>query len=273
MAGAVDALSSLVPLLAAPELFDYPQFVSVKTPENSGAVAAYEGYIRPFSDDQTARHVLRAIDAGEPLQIVGGRLHVDASHLRRHPFEDFLADMTLPCTTLVLDFEGTEHPRAFLTKPVMLPKLSQCPHIRPDKSVMIDGRLQPALCVYSGSLFRYMPDGSRLEQFLDQVATYLAKYLIWLKTRMLFRDFPWVGRQFVYRRKPNEPVTNLDLFESPSVYWDGYWSGQSAPAGTAAHLATINRRDECWCWSGKPYQECCRPKEFMQIEKIRLPPN
>ena len=272
MAGVVDAFLSLVPLPAVPELSDYPQFVSVKTPEKSGAVAAYEGYLRPFSDDQTARHVLRAIDAGVPLQIVGGRLHVDASNLRKHPFEDFLVDMTFPCTTLVLDFEGTEHPRAFLTKPAMLPRLSQCHHIRPDKSVMIEGRLQPALCVYSGSLFRYMPDRSRLEQFLDQIATYLAKYLIWLKTRMLFRDIPGVARQFIYCRKPTEPITNIDLIKSPSVYWDGYWPGQSAPAGTVAHLDTINRRDECWCWSGKPYQECCRPKE-LRMEKMILPPN
>lgn len=270
MAGSVDALSSLVSPPAAPELSDYPQFVSVEAPEQSRAIAAFEGYIRPFTDDQTARHVLRAIEKGIPLQIAGGRLHVDASHLRKHPFEDFLTDMALPCTVLILDFEGTEHPRAFLTKPVMLPRLSQCPHIRPDKSVMIDGHLQPALCVYSGSLFQYMPDRSRLEQFLDQVATYLAKHLIWLMTRMLFRDIPGGARQFVYRRKPNEPVTNLDLIKSPNVYWDGYWPGQSAPAGTAEHLATISRRDECWCWSGKLYQECCRPKEFTRMKKTPL---
>jgi hypothetical protein len=262
MAAAIASPISPMPLEAAPEISDYPQFVSCDIPIESGATRAYRGFIRPFSDDQTAREVLRAIEADIPLQISGGRLSVETVPARKHPFEAYLTAMMVPFTIMVLEFEGTEHPRAFLLSPRMVLRLSMCPHIRTDKPASIDGRPEPALCVYSGSVFHYRAERDRLEQFLDQTATYLAKYLIWLRTRMLFRPTGNWTRQFVYKRKPDEPVTEFDLMHSREVYWDGYWPGLSAPSGPAQHLATIKRNDECWCWSGKMYEECCRPKDI-----------
>lgn len=50
-------------------------------------------------------------------------------------------------------------------------------HLRSDKSVAVDGRLLPALCVYSGNLIRFEEGRSRLEQFLDQTTTYGGSYL------------------------------------------------------------------------------------------------
>jgi hypothetical protein len=270
MTALVDPHMSLVPLPAAPGLSDYCQFAAVEIPQGSEAIAAYQGYIRPFSDDQAALHFLRAIENNLPVEVTGGRLYVDASHLPRHPFEEFLIDMAVPLTTLVLEFEGGEHPRSFLIDPRMRPRLNRPSHIRTDKSLMIDGQSHPALCIYSGSLFRFTSSRSRLEQFLDQTATYLAKYLIWLRTRMLFRPLGSWTRQFVYRRKPLEPVTEFDLALSRDVYWDGYWPGPSAPMGPPQHLATIKREDECWCWSGRRYGECCRPRDLELNKKLRL---
>ena len=250
---------------AALGLSDYSQFTTAEIPPRTLAIAAHTGYLRPFSDDETARHFLRASERNLPVEITGGRLHVDASGLPRHPLEDFLTDMAIPCTILVLEFDGTEHPRAFLTNPRMQPRLNQPSHIRSDKSIVIDGKVYPALCVYSGSLFRYSDERSRLEQFLDQTTTYIAKYIIWLRTRMLFRSaLADGGREFVYKRKPNEPVSEIDTLLSRKVHWDGYWPGPSAPSGAAQHLATIKRNDECWCWSGKRYGECCRPKDLVR---------
>jgi len=270
MAAAVYSPISPVPLEAAPEISDYPQFVLCDIPVESRATRAYKGFIRPFSNDQTAREVLRAIEADIPLQISGGRLSVETAPGRKHPFEVYLTAMALPFTIMVLEFEGTEHPRAFLVSPRMALRFSLCPHIRIDKSTFIDGRPEPALCIYSGSIFHYGTDRHRLEQFLDQTATYLARYLIWLRTRQLLRPSPDGTRQFVYKRKPHEPVTEFDLMHSREIYWDGFWPGPSAPSGPAQHLATIKRKDECWCWSGKTYEECCRPKDVDRNKHLTL---
>lgn len=270
MAAPTQTGTTPMPSRAALELSDYWQFTSGEAPPRTFAIGAHTGYIRPFSNDEAARHFLRASKRDLPVEIAGGRLHVDASGLPRHPLEDFLIDMAIPCTILVLEFDGTVHPRAFLTNPRIQPRLSQPSHIRSDRSISIDGKVYPALCVYSGSLFRYSEERSRLEQFLDQTTTYIAKYLIWLRTRMLFcSGFVYGGREFVYKRKPNEPVSEIDTLLSRNVYWDGYWPGPSAPSGPAQHLATINRDDECWCWSGNRYDDCCRPKDLARTKLAR----
>ena len=250
---------------AAPEPGDYAQFAPCALPPQSGAVQAWRGFIRPFSCDEEARAVLRALDENRPLEVSAGRLSVMDTGQRKHPLEDYLVAMALPCTIVVLEFEAPEHPRAFLLDPPIVPGLSSCMHLRIDKSIVIDGRLFPALCVYSGNLFQFEKGRSRLEQFLDQTTTYVAKYLIWLRTRMLFRDLGDGQREFVFRRKPQEPVTEIDLLLARNVRWDGYWPGPAAPTGPSAHLATIKRRDECWCWSGKRYQDCCRSMDQSRL--------
>jgi Protein of unknown function (DUF3892) len=251
------------PPFAAAARHDYQQFVRVDVPEGSGAIEAYRGFIRPFSDDENARHVLRALEADAPLIVSSGRLDVDVSGLPRTSWEDFLVDMAVPCTVLVLGFAGPEHHRAFLVDPELRPRLSRNHHVRMDRSLLIDGRLYPALCVYSGSLFHYSTGSDRLEQFLDQTATYLAKHLIWLRTRMLFRSVqghhvPEVAR----RRRPGDGVAEVALLLSTDLYWDGYWPGQTAPAGPSQHLATVRRDDECWCWSGRRYGDCHRERDL-----------
>lgn len=228
---------------------------------------AFRGFIRPFSDNHTACDVLRAIEANVPLHTSGGRLSAEAPHLQRHSFEDYLIEMAVPFTILVLEFDGTEHPRAFLAEPRMVPRFSMCPHIRTDKSVRINGLLEPALCVYSGSCFKYEAGRDRLEQFLDQTTTYMAKYLIWLRTRQLFRHSDYGTRQFVYKRKPDEPVSEIETLLSRNIYWDGYWPGRCAPFGSTQHLATIKRGDECWCWTGKRYADCCRSRDMAECRR------
>ena len=267
MAATANLLPFSAPPKAAPDLLDYARIVACSVPEKSGASRAYKGFIRPFSDDATAQRVLRAFEDGIPLQVSGGRLDVELPHTRNHGLDAYLVDMALPFTVLVLESDDTPHPRAYLTEPRMRPRLNWPTHIRADKSVSIDGNPHPALCVYSGALFKYTSERSRLEQFLDQTATYLAKYLIWLRTRQLFRPYRDGTRQFEYRRGPQEAVTGIELLHSLNVYWDGYWPGPSAPSSPAQHLATIKPADECWCWTGHPYGECCRPKDLANSKR------
>lgn len=270
----MDATANLYPFsappTAAPDLSDYAQFVACSVPENSGANRAFKGFFRPFSDDATARRVLRAIEDSFPLHVSGGRLDVELPNMRNHGLDAYLVDMAVPCTVLVLEFDDTPHPRAYLTEPRMRQRLNWPSHLRVDKSILIGGHPHPALCVYSGALFKYTSERSLLEQFLDQTATYLAKYLIWLRTRQLFRPYVDGTRQFEYRRGPQEAVTGIELLHLPYVYWDGYWPGSSAPSRPEQHLATIKPNDECWCWSAKRYGDCCRPKDLANSSPRRL---
>lgn len=269
MATATHSHSSSAPPPAAPELAEYEeQFAACDVPKNSGAIRAFKGFIRPFSDDQNAREVLRALDENLQLNVWGGRLFAQETQPKKHRLEDFLVSMALPLTVLVLEFPGKQHPRAFLLDPPMTPRFSMSPHLRIDKSVEIDGQMRPALCVYSGNLISYRNDRSRLAQFLDQTATYLAKYLVWLRTRQLYRR-THEGDDPVGKRAPHEPVTDGDVNQSRDLFWNGHWPGPSAPAGPFAHTTTIKPDDECWCWSGEHYGGCCRERELEELRKIR----
>ena len=267
MAAFPDPLSSPAPLPAAPELSDYPQFTACNVPVGSGASKAYQGFIRPFSDDATARRVLQAIEENLRIEVSGGRLDASPPAPKPHPYDKLLIDMAAPCTVLVLEFAGSEHARTFLLHPSMIPRLSQSPHLRRDKSIKIDGASYPALCVYSGSLHQFEDGRSRLEQLLDQTATYLAKYIVWLRTRKLYQRTP-KGPQNVRSKHPVRNPTAADLLGSPHLFYAGYWPGRSAPSGPAAHLTTIGPDDECWCWSGKRYGECCRPQESTIMSEL-----
>lgn len=243
----------------------YPQFNSIAIPEGSGAVRAYRGYIRPFSDDATACLVLRAFHASTAVMIAGGRISADTDDLSPHPIEDFLIDMAEPCTVVVLEFGDNEHPCCYLIDPPMIPRLSENLHVRKDRSLYIEGRLRPALCVYSGSLFKYSSDGNRLRQFLDQLATYLGKHLIWLRSRSLYRR-PTTGSPVLARlRLPGQKLATAEVRFCKKYFLHGYWAGPAAPMSPRQHLATIKPDDECWCWSGKPYGDCCRSKDQAHV--------
>jgi hypothetical protein len=265
VAAAADPLSYPASLNSTPELGDYLQFVECPVPDGSEAVRAYSGFIRPFSDDSTARRVFRAIEGGRALDVCGGRLDADLD-LPSHPLEEFLVDMAVPFSVLALEFSDARRPRAYLLDPPMIPRLSACEHLRPDKSIVVNGVNIPALCVYSGNLLKFANDRNPVEQLLDQTATYLAKYLIWLRSRKLYRRTT-SGTTLVRDRRPNEPVTTVEISRSLDYFWRGYWPGPSAPSGTVGHLNTISPNDECWCWSGKAYGDCCRPRELSYLSE------
>jgi hypothetical protein len=267
MAALPDPLYSPALRGAAPGLSDYQQFTAYTIPDGCGAIAAYKGFIRPFSDDATARRVLQAVEEGRSLQVSGGRVDADLPEQRVHDLDPLLVKVAVPFTVLLLEFPAPERPRAYLLDPPMVHRVSMCSHLRHDKSIEISGRKIPALCVYSGALEKFDPCRSILEQQLDQTATYLAKYLIWLRTRQLFRHSD-AGRQLVRQRRAQRKIDASKVLESPGLFFDGFWPGPSAPSGPFAHLGTIKPDDECWCWSGKLYGECCRARELAEIAEI-----
>ncbi len=247
------------PPTAAPELSDYPQFIACNIPDDSGASRAFQGYIRPFSDDATARRVLQAIEDGIPLKVNGGRLDVELPDRRNHRFDPYLIDMAEPFTVLLLEFPGIERPRSYLLDPPMIPRLSQCSHLRGDRVIHINGKPFPALCIYSGAVQQFDRNSSRLEQQLDQTATFLAKYLIWLKTRALYRRTN-EGPKLVHSRKSHDKITMAEVSRGTDFFWNGYCPGparhqdrrhisrrssliRSAGAGVARLTANVAARE------------------------------
>lgn len=247
---------TLAPANPAPPIPAYPQFFETSIPVRSGATRAYRGYIRPFSDDATAWKVLRALVAEQPLQVSEGRLDSDAAGLPEHELEAYLRCMAEPCTVVVLEFPGKQHPRAYLVNPLPHARESNNHHTWWHETVLIDGISTPQICVYSANQFTYDPTEERLPQFLNQVSTYLAKHLIFLRTRMLHlrKKDGTLGK--VNTRKPWQPINPNLLMYSKKSYLYGTWVGPVAVHGPKEHLLADDPDGECYCNSGAAYRDC-----------------
>ncbi len=271
MAAVTDPLSFPALYSAAPELEIYDQFRSCEVPEKSEASRAYLGFIRPFSEDAIVVRVARALDRDLPVQVDAGRLDVCETGAPPLPFEKLLTRMALPFLVLALEFSDSRRPRTYLVDPPMVPRVSDCEHLRLDKCITVNGVVLPALCVYSGSSLEFTGDRTHVEQVLDQTATYLAKYLVWLRTRRLYRRTA-TGIELVRDRRPGEQAFAAAIERSNDLFWRGYWPGRCAPSSPAGHLATIKPENECWCWSGKCYGECCRDEDLKRERAVRAAP-
>lgn len=275
MAAQTVTLPGLVPPVAAPAIPEYPQFTCVPAPVGSGARNAWQGAIQPFADDITAMQILRRIEAGEPFENDAGSLFCQPPHeMKPHPADKFLVGMNIEFKVLVLELPQFEHPCAYLLQPELSPQfLSFHPHTRGDCSITIKNHSVPAMCVYSGAVFQFAPGIERMVQFLDQLSTYLARHAIWLRTRIQFRCKIGEKDEIVYKPSPGELIVDTDVAKRTfrkqpgELYWNGYWSGITAPSGWKEHLATIAPNRPCWCWSGKPYKDCHRNRE-LQISRI-----
>lgn len=166
--------------------------------------------------------------------------------------------MALPFTILLLEFGGKERPRSYLLDPAMIPRVSECEHLRKDRSIQVAGKSFAGLCVYSGAVLHFDEERSKLEQQLDQTATYLAKYLIWLRARQLYRQ-SGATLQLVRTRRPESKITTTEIARHSDLRWDGIGpelappqvrvrtSPQSSPkrnvgAGAANPMATVAGR-------------------------------
>lgn len=271
MAAVTGSLSFPALRSAAPELEIYDQFRSCEVPGESEASRTYLGFIRPFSEDAVAIRVARALDWDFPVQVDAGRLDVPESGAPPLPFEKLLTKMALPFSVLALEFSDTRRPRTYLVDPPMVPRVSDCEHLRLDKCITVNGAVLPALCVYSGSLLEFTDNRTHVEQVLDQTAIYLAKYLVWLRTRRLYRRTA-TRIELVRERRPSEQAFAAAIERANDLFWRGYWPGRCAPSSPAGHLATIKPENECWCWSGKNYGECCRNEDLKRERAVRAAP-
>jgi hypothetical protein len=249
----------------------YPNFTPAEVPSGTSARQAWIGSMQPFEDDESSQLVLRALDGNHAVQIDRGTVRTISYSEVRHPKEKLLSGMQVTFKLLLLQFAPPAHPRVY----GLAPRISEYvfpahPHLRRDQRIEYGGISLPALCVYSAADFRYLKETPQLVEFLDQTATFLAKQLIWIRTRQLFDIStneliysPSTGSlvlDFEPRTEDNVPPISR-VVQRPTRIWRGYWPGDTAPAGAAAHGATIKPNSECWCGRGLPYRDCHLPYE------------
>lgn len=260
---------SPAPHLAALEIPEYPQFERTAVPLGTGAVSAWKGVIQPFADDDSAQRFLGCLEQRVPVEIVEGRINSPAANAQRHWANPWLVQMQAKFLLLILEFDGTEHPRAYSLQPEISNSSHPLhPHLRHDKMIKVGRQELPALCIYSGAEFHYSPTLPRIVQFLDQLSTYMGRHLIWMRTRV---EIPPTQGGRVQLPKPGEHVFELHKrIQTCSVasikphnlrLYQGYWPGAVARSGASDHLRTIPPTQECWCCSGKPYGQCHRALE------------
>lgn len=257
------------PLITAPGIPEYPDFRQTVVPENCEAIRAWTGAIRPFVCDEEARNFLYCVEAGRQFDIAAGTVYAHRPTTARHWADPYLVQSNIQFQVLVMEFGGTEHPRAYALAPeISYDAHPLCPHLRGDRILKIGHLRLPALCVYSGAEFRYAADLPRLVQFLDQVTSYLGRHVVWLRTRVMLpqRLGDRFGAMPIDEATYSSPLGfQRDPFVAKRVRkaakCTGYWPGPAAPTGAEQHLTTIKPDQECWCWSGKRYAVCHRKSD------------
>jgi SEC-C motif len=259
----------------APLSLLYPQFIRVPVPAGTGAASAWRGVIQPFDSDSSARAFLQDAEADRTIWVAGGR--IKPSHSRaRHWANPNLVNMVTECELLVLLPPPPAHPRGYLLSPRFAKHYSWVhPHPRYDQRIDFEGGEISGMCVYSPPEAEFDPAQDPISQFLDQATIYVAKHLIWLRTRQLHQGTPRHGivvRGLQPGEEPESDAPTLLVTRSGKptgqvLYWRGYWPGRTAKGFTpGTHLATVNPRQECPCGSGQNYGDCHRSEDQKAVE-------
>ena len=258
---------------------DYPQFVPADTPADNLTVSAWKGEIRPFETDAAAAPILADMEAERQLSISEGTI-LASSATSKHWALPLLVNMNVFCEVL-LCLQAEAMPRAYLLSPCFNPWYADTlihPHPRGDHSIKYKGRPLPGLCVFSSAETIFQENENFYTQFLDQLTQYVAKHLVWLRTRRLCRLIN--GKLTVlYQPRPGESIVEgpprVQLLQTPTGqvqavdFWKGYWPGKSARATTPAeHLRHIKPSQRCWCGLNKGYGECHRPEDLLLVQKL-----
>lgn len=253
------------------ELDDYyAAFYQVEVPRGTSATRAWRGRLQPYRSDDFARNLLTTLERGSSISCDQGFLSSGAERSERtaaHWAKPYLVSMGQQFEVLILERPEPMHPVAFSLRPeISWYRFPGHPHLRFDISLQHAGRTLHGLCVYSAADFTYVRNVPRIVQYVDQVSGYLARHLVWERTRRL-EDF--AGR-ILHQPKVGEPIVDTEprmqqreampFLKRPVRYperlWRGYWPGQSAPCGPQMHIDTIRPSQECWCGSGRKYKLC-----------------
>jgi len=220
------------------------------------------------------------MEADAKFNVSEGTIICDESPLQGFHWADpFLVKMAEQCRVLVLSFAEPKHPRSYLITPEFSRAfLSYHPHPRADLELRVGSRNLTGLCVYSAAEFAFSADVERIVEYIDQMTLFVARHLIWLRTRRLYQI---IGRtkKLIYTPKPREHIFDNEVgiqnaaiasVKAPEKrIWDGYWPGPVALASGPNHLSLKGDR-ECWCGSGQTYASCHRTVERFQYGLRRV---
>jgi SEC-C motif len=195
----------------------YPQFEVIEPPPSSGAILAWEGILRPFSDCRELGFILDDLRMDRPVRVQAGTLSHDADCTALHrpiPFLDKLSPAEAHFRIAVLTYPPKRHPQAFGKSPeITKQRFPFHHHINTDGSI----------CPYSATETHLPWHGQTVSIFLDYVAIWTAKHYVWEKTGA------------------NESAT---------------WLGSVAPHTPSEVLRHVGRNDPCPCGSGKKFKQC-----------------
>ena len=183
---------------------DYPQFTQVEPPADGLSVSAWSGTLKPFESDAAARSILCNIEVERTLWISEGSIRPSTSS-EQHWAHPLLVNMDASCEVMLCTQENAM-PRAYLVNPRFQPYYADTmihPHPRGDQAILHEGKLLPGLCVFSSAEMVFSEATNFYTQFLDQLTQYVAKHLIWLRTRRLCRR---IGDEtsVLYQPRPRE---------------------------------------------------------------------
>jgi len=255
------------------ELVPIPDDVTLETLQARGRVLvekvnpirAWQGLIKPFESDAIAKKVLRLLAVDQSVDILGGAVYPppEVGLIKHHPVEQRMQDTDIVFDILVLEFEPPAHPWAFSLNPVISNRLFPLhPHLRSDRSLKLPSRTLNGFCVYSSAEFTYDHTQPQLPQFFAQVSIFLAKHVIWLRSRQLFDArgkmiHDGVDATTLMENLP--PMSIWQVHPEVTTNWKGFWPGSSAISGLK-HL-TLDPQGECWCGKGLRYIDCCLQRE------------
>jgi hypothetical protein len=248
---------------------DYPQFVQVEPPADGLTISAWRGTLKPFSSDAAARSILCDMEAELMLWVWEGSIRPGES-ICQHWAHPLLIGMETVCDVLVCT-QTDAMPRAYLLNPrfqLFYADTMIHPHPRADQTIIYEGIVLPGLCVFSSAELTFSEETNFYTQFLDQLTQYIAKHLIWLRTRRLCRRSGDVT-SVLYQPRPGElivekaPVAHSVQLPTGKIrvidYWSGYWPGKAAKAITPSeHVRKIKPSQRCWCGLNKRYGDCHR---------------
>ncbi|MHB1957872.1 MAG: hypothetical protein ACYCO5_02450 [Acidobacteriaceae bacterium] len=231
------------------------------------AERAWQGLIQPFVRDADAKLVLRALAADSAVDVAAGRITApwEIQHHKPHDAEFRMKNCSAVFDILVLEFPVPAHPWVFSLSPVISErKFPSHPHLRSDRTLVLPSMELTGMCIYSAAEFQYGLTLPKIPQFLHQVAIYLAKHVIWLKTQRLLNAqtgamvHDGLDLETLYK---NLPVNSI-WQKQPQLktVWSGFWPGKEAKSGRN-HLSLDPER-ECWCGKGLAYRRCCQAEEI-----------
>jgi hypothetical protein len=261
----------------------YPQFARVSVPEFSQAKTAWCGTVLPFDAASNVVSIYSDLKRDRIVNVqAGGLRHIGAlGPTDQDPNVRYLIDMQIEFRLMVLDYANGRHPDAYCVKPeISRQRFPLHPHLRDDLSIPVGGRYIQALCT------DYAPDllCTSIVDLLDYAAIFLAKHVIWLRTRRLIDRaqgrviaVPGVGQEILDIEGPHRgpeynaqsaPLRNSFPYPLQERYgWDGFWPGGVAPHDPAANLR-LPDNSTCCCGSGRQYSRC--HKQFDMDGQRRL---